>query len=229
MQFLGKKMNLDKTTKLFRYFIGIPKSLYVNFRLLPFKEAIKLPIIVSTNTKLLSLKGKAKLSKIKTGIVRIGFTGAEMIDYKTNPTMLRIDGEIEFKGKVKIARGNKIIVYGKLSLGNNFITTGNNIIICNKKIKIGSDTMFAWETIIMDNDQHNIYDKKKNIINQDAEINIGDNVWIGAKSMVLKGCNIADGTIIGANSTITNSYEIPNSIIAGNPTKVLKKNVSWQH
>jgi len=85
-------MNIDKIVKLVRYALGLPKSIYVNFRLLPFKQAIFLPIIVSTNTKLISLSGKATLKKVKMGIVRIGFNGADMIEYNHNPTMLKVCG-----------------------------------------------------------------------------------------------------------------------------------------
>ena len=66
-------MKLDKFVKLIRYVSGIPKSIYVNFRVLPFEQAIYLPIMVSRKTKLQSLSGKVTLGKVKTGIIRIGF------------------------------------------------------------------------------------------------------------------------------------------------------------
>ena len=69
-------MNMDKISKLIRYASALPKSIYVNFRLLPPHQAIKLPIMVSRKTKLRSLSGKAHL---KTGIVRIGFGGTDML------------------------------------------------------------------------------------------------------------------------------------------------------
>lgn len=127
-------MKTDKLIKLLRYAAGIPKSIYVNFRLLPFKEAIFLPIIVSTRTQLVSLEGKVKLKNIKPGIVRIGFTGADTIDYSYNRTILRVDGLLTLEGKTKIAKSSKLIVYGELTLGKNFITTGDATIICSKNL-----------------------------------------------------------------------------------------------
>ncbi|MCK9473615.1 hypothetical protein, partial [Sulfurimonas sp.] len=95
-------IKLRKISHIFRYLFGLPKSIYVNFRLLPFSQAIKLPIIVSNKTKLISLNGKVNLAKVKTGIIRIGFGGTEHIDYKYSRTILKIDGIVNFKSRVKI-------------------------------------------------------------------------------------------------------------------------------
>jgi len=222
-------MNTDKIVKLARYALGLPKSIYVNFRLLPIKQAIFLPIIVSNNTKLISLSGKATLKKVKTGIVRIGFTGADMIDYNHNPTILKVCGTINFNGKVKIGKGCRFIVYGDLSLGDNFITTGCTTVICSNNISIGDNTMLAWESIVMDTDQHKIFDKNNNHINQEDKVQIGNNVWVGARSFILKNSTIEDGCIIGANTTLTKSFKNKNAIIAGTPPKILKEEISWQH
>jgi|GEM_PF-6888513 len=51
--------------KLFLYLLGVPKSLIVNFRLCSFKDAIKLPIVVSSKTRLSALSGSVSFSKIR--------------------------------------------------------------------------------------------------------------------------------------------------------------------
>lgn len=51
-----------------------------------------------------------------------------------------------------------------------------------------------------------------------GRVTIGDNVFIGADSVVLPGVKIGNNVIIGANSTIT--HDIPdNSVVAGSPAK----------
>ncbi len=222
-------MKMDKVVKLIRYMSGIPKSIYVNFRLLPFKEAIFLPIMVSRKTKLRALSGKAHLNKIKTGIVRIGFGGTDMMDYRYDRSVLKITGDIYFQGKTKIGIGAKIMVSGKLILGNNFDITGDTMIICAKEIQIGNNTMIAWQSILMDTDQHAIYDINDNMINQDKKITIGNNVWIGAKSFILKGSKIPNGCIVGANTTVSKVFSQEKTIIAGSPAGVLKENIRWNH
>lgn len=53
-----------------------------------------------------------------------------------------------------------------------------------------------------------------------APVTIGNNVFIGAESVVLPGVSIGDNVIIGANSTVTK--DIPSgSVYAGNPAKYI--------
>ncbi len=220
-------MHLNKAKMTFRYILGLPKSIYVNFRLLPLKDAIKLPIIVSSKTILSSLNGSVSFDKVKTGVVRIGFGNVAMIDYKYQRTILHIGGHIHFKGKCKIGLASKLMIYGNLDIGKNFLLSGNGSIICAKYISIGNNTSVAWESLIMDTDEHPIYDKAKNILNEDSPIYIGDDVWIAARSVILKGAVIPNGCIIGANSLIAKKFHIEKSIIVGNPARVLKEDITW--
>ncbi|PKF62176.1 sugar O-acetyltransferase [Psychromonas sp. psych-6C06] len=58
-------------------------------------------------------------------------------------------------------------------------------------------------------------------------INIGDNVWIGAGSIVLGGVTIGSRSVIGAGSVVTK--DIPSDVIAvGNPCRVIKNVVHGQ-
>lgn len=53
---------------------------------------------------------------------------------------------------------------------------------------------------------------------------IGNNCFIGAKSIILPGVVIGDSSIVGAGSVVTKNVP-PNSIVAGNPAKILKTNI----
>lgn len=50
---------------------------------------------------------------------------------------------------------------------------------------------------------------------------IGDNVWIGANSVVLPGCRIGDNAVIGAGSVVTSDIP-PNELWAGVPARKIK-------
>ena len=53
-----------------------------------------------------------------------------------------------------------------------------------------------------------------------GRVTIGDNVFIGAESVVLPGVTIGSNVIIGANSTVT--HDVPdNTVVAGSPARVL--------
>lgn len=50
---------------------------------------------------------------------------------------------------------------------------------------------------------------------------IGNDVWIGARVMILPGVHIGDGAVIGAGSVVTKDVA-PYSIVAGNPAKLIR-------
>ena len=52
---------------------------------------------------------------------------------------------------------------------------------------------------------------------------IGNNVWIGARVIILAGISLAPGTIVGAGAVVTKAVEEPNCTIAGNPAQIIKR------
>lgn len=53
-----------------------------------------------------------------------------------------------------------------------------------------------------------------------GRVTIGDNVFIGAESVVLPGVTIGSNVIVGANSTVT--HDVPdNTVVVGSPARVL--------
>lgn len=71
----------------------------------------------------------------------------------------------------------------------------------------------------------------KNYDKDIIETNIGNDVWVGANTVILKGIKISDGAIIGASAVVTKDVP-PYAIAVGNPAKVLKyrytqKEIDW--
>ena len=221
-------MSIGKIIINIRYLLGIPKSIYVCFRLCKLREAFCLPIIVSHKTKLADLSGNITLGRVKTGIVRIGFGSVETYDFSHLRTILSVPGHIHFDGKTKIGFGSRLSISGHLHVGNNFHISAASTIIARSKITIGQDSLIAWECLLTDADHHHIIDDFGNIINGPEDINIGNHVWICARSTVLKGSNIADDCIIGAQSLVSGKHTEKRNLIAGNPAKTIKRNINWK-
>lgn len=211
------------------YLLGLPKTLYINFRLCRFQDAIKLPIVVSRKVHFSSLSGHVTFDKIRPGIVRIGFGSVENVDYCYERTLLFIKGHLHFKGKAKIGKGSKISVTGKVVFGENFHISAAASIICREQIKFGNNVLISWQTLISDTDHHAIFDASTNQrLNPNKQINIGDHCWIGAKVNILKGVILANNTIVGSSSVVTKEFLLDNTCIAGNPAKIARQNVRWK-
>jgi len=60
-------------------------------------------------------------------------------------------------------------------------------------------------------------------VSEKGKVVIGEDVFIGANSVISKGVEIADGVVIGANSFVENSIEDPNTLWAGNPAEKVKE------
>ena len=82
------------------------------------------------------------------------------------------------------------------------------------------------DTTIYNTDYHPIYDFDGNIINQDRDVIIEDNVWVGRRTVILKGVTLGNGCILGFGSVVSRSIP-PHCIAAGMPAKVVKENVVW--
>lgn len=112
---------------------------------------------------------------------------------------------------------------GQIKIGEKTSIGSFTIIAAMMKISIGSSCMIAESVSIRDHDH--VFDNSDIPFRDQGwsckPIEIGNNVWLGAKVTVLKGCKIGDNVIIGANSVVTR--DIPsNSVAVGCPARVIR-------
>jgi len=212
--------------KIISFALSLPKSLIVNFRYLPLSQAIRLPILISHRIKLNKLNGSIQLDRVKTGIVQIGF-GSLGQNSGRQDSVWCLDGAIRFRGKTRIGCGVKLMIHGKLTLGNNLIASHNFFITCSERVDIDDDALFSWNVTIMDTDSHSIYQDGQQI-NRPSPISIGKHVWTGCDTLILKGTHIGMGSVIAARSVVTASTIEASRLIAGAPAKVIKHGISWE-
>lgn len=111
-----------------------------------------------------------------------------------------------------------------ISVGNNvYIGHHTEILASEKGIKIGNNVMIAQHVILISfNHGYNKTGIPMNLQKQSTErIEIKDDVWIGARAIILPGVTIQKGSIIGAGAVVTKSVK-PYSIVGGVPAKFIK-------
>lgn len=210
--------------------IGILKSIFINLRLLPFKQALKMPILVTRNTFFYDLSGKIVINcPVKFGLIRIGFIGEDTIAWKNERNLLAIKGQWSVNGSIWLGIGCilRIEKKGTLETGSDITFNFNNRIICYDHINIGNLLSASWEVQIFDSDLHYLKDIKTNeVFERNRPVILGNNIWIGNRTSILKGTRIPDFTTIASNSLCNKEYNIDRyTILAGTPAKVVKTNI----
>lgn len=211
--------------------ISLPITLYVNFRCLPFKTAIKLPIFVGHKTRI------GKLSRIITFgckptpfMVRIGWGGTESRDEgRKNYLFLNKSASLKLNGRCTMSSGVSLVLdMGSLEIGDHFFCNKNCAISCNDRITIGDNVLFGWNVELLDSDNHKVIHPDKKSTRDRGEITIGNHVWVAAFSHILKNSTIPDGSVVAYRSLVTKRFDGENLLIGGFPAKVMEEQVEWK-
>lgn len=92
----------------------------------------------------------------------------------------------------------------------------------------GAFSRLSWNIEMWCSDLHSIYDFDGNVLNVGKEIIIGDNVWIGKDVHIAKNSRILNNSVVGWCSNVVGNFGEENVIIAGNPAKIVKRNIIWK-
>ena len=103
-----------------------------------------------------------------------------------------------------------------------FLAVSSGLYIQAKNhVYIGKNVLIAPGVKIISSN-HGTSKEKRNESSVNSPIMIGDGCWIGANAVILPGVKLGTNVIVGAGAIVTKSFAC-NSVLVGNPAKVLKK------
>lgn len=147
---------------------------------------------------------------------------------------------------IKVAGNNNIVVihkgafiYGaelwiednncRIEIGDNAYIGHHSHLACTEdgsQLVVGSDGMMSSYVQVRTGDSHSILDLDGNRINPAESVKIGNHVWLGLGSKVLKGVTLGDHVVVSTGAIVTKSFG-SNVLLGGIPAKVLKEKITW--
>jgi len=118
--------------------------------------------------------------------------------------------------------------FHNIAVGND-VTLGTKPILLasDSRIIIGNKVMFGPEVCIVAGNHNTseigsfMFDVHNKRPEDDQDVIIEDDVWVGTRVLILKGVIIGRGAVVGAGSVVSRSIP-PYAIAAGNPARVVK-------
>jgi len=204
-------------------FDNLPDHCFINPSIRPHGIIIATKNIVTMNYKGLKIENVYATKNLEQpNIIRL------LISKKCGITLrLGYGNEIEIsqgvQGKYKFTLWHNSSLYiGEGTTAN--LLEGASM---NGTINIGKNCMIsnAW---IQGSDMHGVWSiEEKKLLNKTGfSVCIGDNVWVGRNSSIVRPVIVGNGSIIAFGAIVTK--DVPAfSIVAGNPAIIIKKNVTW--
>lgn len=223
---------LRKPYKIMRMLLrlNIYKTLRVNFALLPFNQAIKLPIVVLGRLRLDGLQGRVVFDcPVKYATVMIGKCMDNM-PIETAPTRLLVSGTLRFKGRCIINHSANVVVWqgSEMILGNYVVICSGVVVKSAYRVSVGDYTRITSGGFVMDTNVHAIKDITTGRVKRIFKpIEIGSYCWLAMNTSVTAGAKIPNYSISTRGAVLNRDYTESGEIgclLAGSPAKILRSN-----
>lgn len=212
--------------------LSLWRTIYFNFRTLPFCQAIKLPVYIYGKVRFFMLNGSVIIQsrKLSSGMIKIGTNGDSfsLFDHSGYVQLASTNSYIVFEGRCRIALNTKIrVIHGILTFGANSRIGSDSKVICNGgNIYIGNNTGVTFGCTIMNSSFHYTYDQnRKGYRNRSSNIYIGKHCWIGNQTTILGNAKLPDFSIVGSGSLVNKDLcQVCQSgypMIAGRPATII--------
>lgn len=199
---------------------------------LPLYQAIKVPVVISCNVRCVKCKRGSIIIKnenVHRFQIQIGFGGSRCFPANRGCITISPGAHVVFYGKARFSEG--IIIRAERSsqifIGDNFYCNKNCIFRSVSSINFGQDVLCGWDIIINDTDGHTMIKDGHKQINTQSII-IDKHVWVASHCRIGKGVEIAANSVVAQGTVLVKKYNIPGSLIAGVPGRIIKSNINWE-
>ena len=209
------------------YILYTLHSIYFNFKFLPFKQAIKLTILLY-RPKFYSLNGKIEINgDVHFGMILLGCKGSLYDDFGNSCIRFNLKGGcLTFNGPARIGLNSLLEIgpKGKLRIGENFIATSSFKLFCYNEVAVGKNCSFGWDQLIMDTSFHPLI--RCSSMEKEASskpIIIGNNCWLASRCVCLPGASIPCNSVIALGSVVKKTLHKSFALYGTNTNLVVKK------
>lgn len=130
------------------------------------------------------------------------------------------------RGRASISRGARILIMkgARLEIGGETTIHYNTAVTCIERISIAQSCAVSWNVNILDGNLHELI--VDGVPHPRARpVTLGSFAWIGCGATIL-GASIGAGAVVGAGSVVV--ADVPEKVaVAGNPARIIRKNVAW--
>ena len=216
---------IKKVLSILRY---LPHTLYFNFRYFPFKQALKIPVILY-KPRFIACKGTVVIEaeNITLGMIQLGFNQAHAYPH-SGIVWENNGGTVVIKGNALIGNNSSLCIgpNANVTFGDNFNATTTFRLVCWYKIFFDYNVRFGWENLVLDTSFHRLkYCNGDYASKGYGTINIGHDAWIATRCIVLANAETQPYTVVATNSLLSRKYDRSHVIIAGSPAKIIKEGV----
>lgn len=214
--------------------IRLFKTLYINFRTLPFHQAIKFPIVIYGPVGLYNLGGSVEIrGAVRRNMIKLGYKQGFFSGSKGCSMILLASGtKLIFNGPCMFDLDYAIRITGKgvVNIGSYIGFGSDTKIYCEESITIGDYCRIPFGSCFMDTNYHySIHTESGAVHRKSAPVVIGRYNWIGNTSTIMKGTETPDGTVIASKSFLNKNYrELGNGeenlVLAGSPARIVQRN-----
>jgi acetyltransferase-like isoleucine patch superfamily enzyme len=147
--------------------------------------------------------------------------------------LTRLNGGVVVRNEGTMRLGPRVKLHGKpvaielvalpgaeLSIGEGTSVNRGASICAQSSIRIGRNCGIGNDCLIFDTDFHEVDDRTR--VPDAAPVTIGDDVWLAARCIVLKGVTIGDGAVVCAGSVVATSVPA-RAMVGGNPARLIRR------